>query len=542
MAKKALSSQDLVNTFPAWSNVRGDEQSLGYQFINNTVAHHLDDIRKQLRVANDNYYIGSSNVSDIDLYHFIRLPGNFEFVKEDDDPTELIFTPPTTSGVIGDNSYEITIAEDNSIEGFWYNAKPDRISSDLVASGEYLVASGFSTSSPLGILLPSGLLTIPNYLYITVSGGTTFFDVTDDNFIRRAIVQVPGITRQGQELTEDLIFIQDETQRTQHEFREVGDIKVYGIEEAAETFVTVSSMQFNQPDYPFFYQEINRNFEKEDQSLFWGLAPGPEPDQYTLDVIKYDTDDLTLRLQGFAGKHALFSMELLDSGMGRINPSDLAVEPYSDRIWVVDSGVLYCYDTDLPYPDASKLDGKDYDAGSVIESNSYYVVLGEPFELDYVWRRPVESFVKHRVSVQKPDGSKFSIEDGVEVTFNTDPNSWIFGEPRSRTIRPSNIFVPDQRGEYVYTLEVEYGNGTTSTDRRIISVVSKTAQAQFNLAPAIGNSNEIIGIDFDSEHNMWVLDNTGTMYKINRHYDNMLIDFNKKIMYFREPYDQVRVI
>lgn len=540
MPKKGRSTQALANAYPPWSNIRKDEQSIGFQFLN-VIGQQIDDLRKQKDRIGDNYFIGSSIVSDIDVYYQLQLPGDFVFTKEDNDDTELLFTPPSVSGVIDGVSYSVTAVKENDIEGFWYNPAPSRISLGAISSGEHLIASGYLHLTPFNPLTDSGLLHIPNKLTVTLSGGSSYIGFEDNDVARRGLVYIEGVTRAGLNVTEQLVFVHDDTLKTQHEFKSLKKARVYGVNKDTETFLVITSASFNKPDYPVVYQ-LDETFDKEEMPLFWAIGSGISPDQRTLDLVKYDADDLSLRLEGFVEKHPIMQQELLDvTGSGAIVPLDLAVEPRSNNIWVVDSGSLYLYSSDLPYPDTSKLLGKQYDANSVIEPNTYYCVLGEEVELNYVWVRPNKGMVRHRVWVEQPDGILKSIENGSLVTYHTDESSWVFGEPKgNRSIRNSDILPLNQRGEWIFSLEVQYADGTTSIDKRIVSVLGQNARAKFDLS-SIGIPNTIVGIDFDSEYKLWVLDSAGGKYEINRHYDLMIIDFSKKIIYFREPYEQVRV-
>lgn len=542
MASKARSTQLLVNAYPAEANIRKDEQSLGYQLFN-SVGKIIDDLRIQLDKAEANQYISTSIVSDIDIYYKVKLANSYEFTKQDDDNTSFIFTPPTVSGYIGDVNYSVTIADDNDIESFWYKPVPDRLSLSETVYTDHFIASGLANHSPLSQqVAQSGLLHIPNQLTVTVASGSSFLGIESNGVIRRGIVQIEGKNRQGADLTEDLIFLQNETRQTLNEFSEVSasGLRVYGINDRDTAFVRFDSAAFNQVDYPIQY-ELDVTVNKDDMPLFWALGSGEQAGVNTLDVKKYDIDDIEMRIEGFSDKHTIFQQELLDVSETNISPTDMSPEPHSNRLWVCDSDKLYVFKNDFPYPNLQGLQGKQYDSSSVIEPSSYYVVLGDNIQLDYVWLRPVQNVLSHRAWVEKPDGTKKSLESGSEVTYHTDSTSWIFGEPTTRQLRGTEIYTLDQRGNWVYSLEVRYSDGTTSLDRRIILVASKVAETEFSLS-TLGISNPIQGIDFDSEYNLWVLDNTGTKYKIDRHHDRMLIDFDKKIIYFREPYSKVRVL
>ena len=538
MAEKARSTQSIVNSFPGWSNIRQDEQSIGQQFMN-SVGVKLDDIRKQLARLSDNYYLSTSIISDIDVYYKVQLPDTYTFTKDDDDDTDFIYTPPSVSGLADLTKYPVVIADNNDIETFWYIPAPDRISLEDTVEDDHFIASGYVGSSPFSPLLASGLH-IANHITVTVDGGTEFVGTYDNGLVRRGLVQIQGFTREGTPITEELIFVHNDTQRTLHEFSKViaSGLRIYGIEDRDVATISFTSANFNSDDYAVFY-ELDETTDGDDMPLFWALGSGVDEPIKTLDLRKYQTDDLELRLEGFTSKDTIIQQELLNASGVNIIPQDLTVEPHSDNLWVVDSGTLYVYDNALPYPNMSLLEGKDYHANAVLESSSYYVVLGEEIGLDYIWRRPIQGMVAHRAWVIKPDGTKKSLEDGSEVTYHTDRSSWVFGEPRRRKIRNTEFYTLDQRGDWVFCLESRYTDDSQSIDKRIVTVASKQPRAQFSLE-SLGITTAQ-GIDFDSEYNLWILNASGVKYQINRHYDRMLVDFDRKILYFKEPYDQVYI-
>lgn len=541
MAEKGRSTQSLANTFPTWSNLRIDEQSLGFQFLN-AMGKRLDDLRKQVRHAGDNFYLPTSIISDIDVYYQHQLPRDWEFTKEDSDDTEFIYTPPTISGYYGTSTAAVQIAADNDIESFWYTTNPSRLTLGVSTSGEHVLASGsfleiqFSTPTAM-----SGFLYSPNRISVTVESGTNFVGLDDGQRIRQVLVQLEGLTREGGEVTEEMTFVHNETQHTYHDFKYIEDygMRAFGAHVPEGTMVVFKSADFYEEDYPVNY-ELDATPYGDDMPLFWALGSGVTSNTHTLDLRKYDIDDLELRIQGFTTKHTIIQQELLDTSGSAIAPTDLAVEPYSDRLWVATSGMLYVYSAMLPYPETNQLAGKDYKALSVIEPNTYYAVINEEVELNYIWRRPTTGLVAHRVWVEKPDGTKKSLEDGVEITYYTDASSWVYGEPVIRKIRPTEFYTLDQYGDWVFSMEVTYTDGTTSIDRRIISVLSQRASSVYNLT-ALGLNSPIIGVDFDSESKLWVADQAGNKHQLSRHWDHVLVDFDKKILYFREGYDKIRV-
>lgn len=542
--KKGHSTQSLVNSFPGWSDIRNDEQSLGYQIFN-SIGIQLDDLRRQAEKIYANWSLANSCLSDIGLYSSYQLPRSYTFTENTGDSDNIYpFIIPTVSGLVDEIYYNLSLATNNDIENFWYKAIPDRLSYDVdnqQTNTPFLIASGFVNQSPLQPLISSGLISVPNKLIVTISGGNSYFGVYESTKqVRKGVVQITGITREGVSRTEELLFLHDETQSTSNDYKEFTEAKVYGIENIDSAFLTIKTANFNSNDYSLAYELDNSKETKETIPMFYGLGTGTTGNVQTLDLRKYDVDEFDLRLDGWVNKSNILQQELLTSSGQGIYPLDLAVEPFSQNLWIVDSGNLYLYSADLPYPNTSVLSGKNYDAISVIEPNTYWAVLNDTVELTYIWRRPIKGLVKHRVWVEYPDGNKYSIEDGLEVAYHTDDSSWIFGEPIQRQIRAADQFVLTQRGDYIYSLECYYTDDTTEIDRRIVSVLYQEAKKEWALG-SIGITNTLAGIAFDSEYKLWIRDIQNNWYQVNFHYDNMLIDFDKKIIYTRESYNQIRI-
>jgi hypothetical protein len=288
--------------------------------------------------------------------------------------------------------------------------------------------------------------------------------------------------------------------------------------------------------------ELGVNWANNALPLFWSLGQGPSLGaQKTLELHQYEGDDPEIRLDGWVTRSLLSRFELLDTNGDHITPVDMVVEPWSDKIWVAASGILYLFDDTIPYPDTSRLTKRHYDASAVIEPSAYTLVSGETVDLDYIWRRPSIGMLAHRTWVEYPDGTKYSIEDGTETSYYTDLGSWILGEPLYRKIKATESFRLDQRGDYVYSLETKYTDSSTSIDQRIVSVLYKEPRAEFALQDVIGAQNQVRAVDIDSEGKLWVFDQNNQRHQLGLHYDLMLIDVDKKILYFREPYDEVRI-
>lgn len=536
--KRSWSIQGAVNTYPPWADIRNDRQSMGQQLLN-PIGNQLDDLRVQIQRAKANYYLPTAIASDIDVYYKYQLPRSFSFVLKNN-PTKLDFHTPTVKGYKDGTEYEISLASNNNIEEFWYKSTPTRLSlTQSIPSSvdSHLVASGVALSFELPVIDP--ILPFPNKLIVTVSGANQCVQ-NINGLASVGTVQLHGLDITERELYEDLIYVHDDTLMSNSKLTTVSGVSIHGFKELDDTHITVTSSRLGRPFedrmYPAAYYLAYSPGSAEDDPLYWTL------DNNELSLYHYDVDQADLRVDGWVSKSTLLSMQMLDIDSAPLtNAVDLAVEPWSDRIWVVESGVLYLFNDEIPYENMKLLVGKDYDSPAVLDVFPNWVTSGEDIGVDYVWRRQSVGFQAHRSWVEKPDGTKYSLEGGSEVAYHTDLSSWFLGEPARKKIRDSEIYTLDQPGFYVYTLESKYTNGSKYIDKRIVNVAQKTAAAQFNIANVINSHSEIIAVDVDSDMNLWLVDSNWNYHSIKLHYDNMLIDINKKIIYFHDEYDSVKV-
>jgi len=541
---KALSTQLLTNSFPYWSRVRNDEQSAGYQLLN-PAGLQIDQLRKQTERINANYFFPTSIVDDIDIYYRLTLPKSFEFTLSNDD-TELSFDAPTVSGLFDGTYYSVSLVEDNTVETLWYKTAPNRITiDDTVEFKNHLVASGY-VNTRLNTLVNSGILDLTNQLTVSLSGAELCIDIQNGvPVIGRA--QIYGTNRAGQDIVEELILLNDGTQKTINEFATFSSLYPYGITpNTAEILVTSwhkNDQVIGEDTYHETAYTLGVTIDKQTMPLYWTTRSGEaidHPTQHTLELHKYDVDDPELRLDGWTDKSVWNRYELINQSGLHFAPVDMTVQPWSEWIWLVDNQNLYLFDDGLQYPNTKSLNAKDYDTSATVNPSQYAVVSGETIDLEYTWDRPSIGLVKHRAWVEKPDGTKYSLEDGIEETYHSNASSWVIEEPHTRYIKPTETYTLDQRGQYTYCLQTYYTNETTFTDKKIVSVNYKEPRAQFFL-PAAGIFTDIIAVDIDSEGKLWIFDDT-YRYQIGLHYDKMLIDIDKKIIYFKEPYDQIRCI
>lgn len=530
--KKCKTTRELVNIFPLYTKVRQNDQSTGFLLLN-SLAEPMEYMTEQLLKAQKNNYLTTCNLDEIDLLYKVVLPTTFNFSEDNSDPFNPQYIPPTVSGLVDNTWHSVSVSELNNVEDFWYNAIPDRISLDEIVSGIETslisdVAENFPVSGEYSHHLDNG-----GRLWFETTGGIEYITIANQ-IVNRGQVIIEGKTRKGTIETENIIFPWDMKQPTQKEWKTIYNISVHNIEDGVT--LDVSTADFSSGPYLSFYNtRYSENRNKIDE--FWDL--GVQDNVPTLDMVGYVSDEWQQLVLGFSNREVKESWELIDENYTNVSGIDLAIQPFTNRGWVVDGNSnLYCYDlTETTISGVNLL--KDSLAGAQvqIEVNTPSVVLGQNIDILPWHARPLKEIRKHRVWYQTPSGVKYGLLNNTPVSYSSDFYVTNTGT-LSRTIDNHIILTATERGEYLFVIETIFVDGETETYKVIVPVNYKVPLVQFDLSSII--SNNIDGIDFSSDQELWIKAQND-IYKINLHFDNMLIDYTNKIIYFRENYDQVGI-
>lgn len=532
MKKKSPIARELVNAFPPWSKTRKDEQSVGYQTLN-TFALPMEKLEKSLATMKANQYITTANLDEIDIVHRVDLPITFEFDTDETDPIEVILLPPTVSGLVDGTWMDVTVAASNDVNSFWYNSIPNRITLDDTVTGyDHNLIELSSEEFPVSGKWDHHLL--GGRLWAECTSGIQYLKYENDNFLR-AQLTIHGRTRKGTYETETLIFPWDKRTPSQKEWREVSKIELSNFEDGIN--VAIKSGNFEMDDY-MSHWNIRYGDTRNKIDEFWGL--GEVNGLVTLELIEYITDEWEQLIVGLVGKQTREAWELLDDSWVNIDPVDMSLQPFTDRAWMVTaSGMLYCYDLEeFMVSDLSLVADRTPGSHVIIEMEDKHVLLNEYIEFIPWHALPMQEIRKRRLWYQTPSGTKYGLLAGTPVAFTSD--FWVKGEETvSRTVENLVRVQAIERGEYLFVFEVEFTDGTQHTDKVICSVNYKQPLASFDLSALI--SEDILGIDFDSDQNLWIRTDT-EYYQIGLHADTMLVDYENKQLYFKEDYSSVEVL
>ena len=537
MPKKSRSTQELANGFPRWTKVRWDDQSVGKTFLN-VIGKDVEKIRTELYRNFKNTFLSTSNVDEVDITYTFDLPNSFEFTVDDSTQLSPVSVSPTVSGLIDGTWYEIDEATTGSLEEFWYESVPDRIEIiDVISGITYNLVDNSSDE-----LVYSGIndLFEPNKLYITVSSGVQLFETADNNEdFKRATILVTGTTWKGTEEQEELGFLYNQTLRSEKVWSSIDKIETIDFPTPAN--ISIQSHAFLQDNIEDTFSTLSQFTDGRDNlPHFWNLEESCwVPGLQLLSDNKYVVDTAINVLRNRTELEYYRQWELLDENENTIIPLDIAPVPYKQRTWAVSASGLYLYDLDWEISDMKKLTGKTSGAVAQIEINNYYPTRDEEVEVLLRLIRPIRTAIRHRLSIEFPDGISYGIlADGTLVSITSD--YWVENFGEQRLLRGATALELDDIGEHILTLEVLYVNNITEIDKKSIVVAAKTPMAEFDLYSLIGKDAK--AIDIDHQHKLIVLDIDNDVHYIKLHYDTMLIDYDNKQIIFREPYEQVKVI
>jgi hypothetical protein len=533
MTRKSKVTTSLTNKYPEWTKVRSDEQSTGHSLIN-AVALQLEPLFTELYRNQKNFYLTTANVGEIDRTYIVDLPNYFEFQVDNTNNLSPQRISPTMSGYVNGTWYPVEEVISGSIEDFWYKAIPNRLTREATyLIDDYLVASGLSSDISL-TLVNSGLL-LENKLTVVVSG-ERLVEVDSDNNLIRSKVRIDGETWKETRETEDVVFLFQESKPSFKVWKNID--RICGVDFVTESTIDVYSHRFNQEYYlDSFDTMMNYQDTREQLPSFWKLDTSIAGNK-VLTLQRYSTGKAIELLRGVPQIVDHRSWELLDSGNNNIPALDIAPVPYESRAWVVTSGMLYLYDTDLELPDLKALTLKTPGALVDLEMSSDYIVSSEEVEITCLFQRPIKTIVKHRLKIQYPDGAEFGILlDGTLVS--TSSNYWVENETHNRIIRPSFVIELNDLGQHNITLEAVYFDGTTEFAQRAIVVASKTPLVEIDISEY---TTTAIGVDVDYHNRLLVLDSSNAVHHFIPRYDLALIDYSGKQIVFREKYDEVKVI
>lgn len=529
--KKNTITQELVNVFPSWARIRTDDQSVGQQLLN-AVSTPIERMQKEIRRAEANAFVTTADLDQPDLLYKLVLGPSFVFDTDTSDPFLTRSLPPTVSGTVGVDTYLVNATTANTLEEVWRVYLPDRFSLGAAVSGvdHELLDLQVDSMPWSGVALHhlSG-----GHLWIECISGVQYIRNGEFGALERGQVVLTGETRKGTIESENIVFPWDQRQKSLRDWKKLTKVEALHMESGVN--IKINSGDYNATDY---LSQWNFRFSPHRKKVdeFWQI--GEVEGVPTLDRVEFATDEWQQLIQGQVEKTVVQSFEPLDSGGAPVTPEDLALQPYSDRCWIIDqAGTLYVYDlTDSTPENIDLLKGRTAGPSVTFEVDFREIVYGESFTFIPWHIRPLSEILRYRIWYQDPSGARYGLKKGVTVPI-TD-NFWIVGQQIKRTVEDVITFTPSMRGEYLFVIEADFTDGRSENERMIMRTRDKKALEEWSISSLI--SGIPLGLEFDSDQKLWVRTDEG-YFRIDFHYDVMLIDYENKILYFREKYNEITV-
>jgi len=551
-------TQRMANRLPLWSDARQYQHSVLQQYLN-PIGSALEDLYQWSTNERKNLFLPSANMDMIDKVYALRLPSDFQFGTDPYSINAVRYMSPRCKGIIGTQEIWIATAENNSLDNMFYEALPTRVVDldayvdvDPVLEETYL--SDLETTTPNAICWPSRLA-------ITISDCTTFVDLSRREPFSFLILK--GTTVRDLEETEAIIIPYNGTFLTRKIWKELTSLECYGL--GPDTaIIQIDCFGFNKDKETDKYQLY---VDVATEKLLYHKLATRDFMEGTYSVHQHVTmiaNTLGELYNGHDTIQVVKEVELLYEGQNLLL-NDIAVQPFTGRLFAIDDSYLYVFD---PYANAPSCVGiKDKTPGPMltikVQGEKYDYVRGETVAAEAYWRKPIERIYRNRWSIQKPDGTIVYIDiDGNEVPAE---DAWIHNKTYTELVfgpfdssggeisRQSLSYALSQRGTYLLILETELANGTAEKDIVPIHVHYKEALTRLALPSSLQGAR---GIAFDADQKLWILKlatgsgyydagsayaTTDRAYRVHLAIDQMVVDFVNKVIFLHEKYDSVEV-
>jgi len=521
-------TQALADLLPPTWRLRQDLFSTGQQFLN-PAGQTLRSLNDQIKGLQDNSSLSTFRVDGLDTLYRLALGLDFAFVQETNDPRQISWRPPFLRGFIDSNIYEINTLEANTLEAL-DRVLPTRIElTDIVAHGLPVLEA-----TPLNQLSQASFepLAIPGYLYLTLSGLEQKGQIYRSIFYP-AQIRITGETTKGTIEEETVVFPANLTLPTRKRYKSVLKVKtLYMVPETATLTITDAS---GGPAAFITDTDLVFSVDRQDQYANWSINGNSLQCSYYLpgtEAMPYLESRYTFQLTDPAGVPL--------SG-------NCAVYPilHHDFLAVTNGSWLFLYHKLLEYPDQATLahlKNLTDPCLLAITADRYFYQPGNILQILPWQLAPTQGIIQYSFQVAPP-GSPLSPyqPDAANNLTLAGATTWINNPARKNLQVPAlnyNLTL-DQPGYWAVALTALYDDGTTSTDVRLFGALQKTPLAAFDLS--VSFAEELTGVFVDSQEKLWVKDSS-RCGQFNLLYDYALVDYQRKLIYFKEAYDEVEVI
>lgn len=558
MSHQSYLTQRMANRLPSWTDARQLPYSLFQQWLN-PVGEALEDLYKFAITETQNLYLPVANLDILDVVNIIRLPNDFVFGKYVNQLQIDSYVAPTICGYINGRDIWPTVV--NTLDDFWNQALPTRIT----ATGRQRYAGPVLPETALSSLENAVPNTIahPTRLAVIIDGCVDFVNLNRRS--PNSILMLYGTTERDMEETEIMPILYNGTFLTSKIWKSLDRLEYYGLGPDTGT-VQINNFAFNIEREVDKYQLF---ISAETEKLLYhklGTHTFIEGDFSVHQHVTTIASNLNELYAGTDTLEVVREIELLYNNEN-LELIDIAVQPFTGRIFAISELYLYIFDPYASMPDYREMYDKTPGSSLILESDQYDFLRGETATIKLTWRNQLKRILKNRWSVRKPDGTIIYLNAlGNEVAEDA---AWVanvlyselafgpFDTDDGRIDKQIIEYVLADRGTYQFRVETIFADSTEEMDILPVHTHSKEAIARLVLPTELQQAE---GLAFDADQKLWVLRAVGgsnpydVPYEYGSEYgiygvaletalatDTAMIDFKNKIVYLHEEYDSIQI-
>lgn len=555
---KSWITQRLANRLPQWSDARRQGHSVFQQFVN-PIGKSLEDLFKFVIDENNNNYLMKANLDLLDIAYVVRLPENYSFTRDQNDLSGDQYAVPRVVGELDGVDIEVSITSANTIEDFYYASLPTRVTdtgtyATVIPIIDDTILDNLDSATIISLPVDENGDTICLRLVITISGCENFIDTS--RRMPSSFVTIDGTTFTGATDTETVYINYNGVFLTHKIWKTVTSVQYYGLQPSDSGQIRIDAFHFNMArDVDKYALVVDMDTEK---LLYHKVLDhsfnASEPSYSIHQHMVVQANSLSALYNGTDTLVDVKEIELGWDNSGtftNVQLVDIAVQPFTGRIFGLDATHLYIFDPYDSQMDYTGMKERTSGASMIIDTDFPDSLRGETITFDSVWRSPTKRIYKNRWTVKRPDGTRFRLAvDGTEIAYGNE--AWIYNNTYTELVfgpfttlggedinKQSFSLELTQRGTWQIMLEVVFVDGTTETDILPVQAHYKTALARLALPVGLQNPT---GLAFDADQKLWLVRGSGNIaHKLSLATDNMLINFKDKIVYLHEEYDIVTV-
>jgi len=528
-------TQLLANYTPSWSRSRYDKFS-NFQQIVNPTGTYIEEFENLLYKQAASYYLQTANINELATLYGIELGGDFEFDNITLDDGTKLQVPPEVYGIKEITKYDILSEFKNDIKNFYYDKLPTRLDETKINLTSEILHTGTIDSNEVEL---DTKLEREGSIYVSIENRNNFTIIKNDD-IRFFYCRITGVSREDKKQIEDIIIISNENYPTVKLWSKITSVQFLNVGNDTGNF----TVRYNRPIdslKPDFYKNVNT--EDDQKSVFWKLDSnirGSILQQYAF--IDIESVDIIARK---AQKDLLIEYELFDvDNSSNINLVTIDTDQYNNFIYGINDDYLYIFDKRQEYPTVIKnIHESNGQSDFVLDIEDIQLGIGDSgreIGIYGVQKTANKTLTQYRIKVEKPDETiEYLLEDG---TFTTDKNKGII-VANTRDVnyitQPFNYNLV-QTGDYIFTLDSIYRDGSRFIDSKIIRVPKKAALVKYKLERLLAGET-VVNMFIDYDQQLKIYDSNSEVHILKFAKDNMLIDYENSFAYFNENYDKIGV-